>query len=239
MALNPETQALLDQLAAQNVPQIHTLSVPAARQLIIGQARSLLLLLELLGEWPGPARHGELLGVRGDPGHRAEPVSRRVPAAGRRRRDRRPGRSGVFLAHPVLLQQVAPHRARFLLRARIPRLPKSREHLQERLPAYSARGHGEGRRLVIQGFCRQPAGHRREPVHRAPTTRGGGPAAARRKLDGAPAHRVDGPRADAEEHRAVRAGRAAWTPPPLGGEWENRWWPARLRQPRLPVGSRA
>jgi alkanesulfonate monooxygenase SsuD/methylene tetrahydromethanopterin reductase-like flavin-dependent oxidoreductase (luciferase family) len=23
------------------------------------------------------------------------------------------------------------------------------------------------------------------------------------------------------------------------GEWENRWWPARLRQPRLPVGSRA
>ena len=88
--------------------------------------------------------------------------------------------------------------------ARQPGPSQSGQQRQESVPD-AARPDVEGAELEVQGFRREPVRDRRQPQVGDRPAQGRGQEAARGQLDGAVAHWIDAARADAQEHRYVRA----------------------------------
>ena len=143
--------------------------------------------------------------VVADHGPRAQSVSRRVPAAGGRRRERRARRGEVRAARRVLLSQVSARARAVVLAARQPGLPQPDGHAgQPGAPA------GEPQGSEVSRLRRSRLRHRRQPGHRARPTEGrSDQEPARGQPHGAPADRLDAARAGHREHRPLRARGAA------------------------------
>ena len=162
-------------------------------------------------------------------GARAEPVPRGLPPARRRGGDRRraprpstPGTSSTSITSACTCPR----------RTFAPPGNQDYRSLRRHRCGNPVRRAGESQGPALPRLRRQGLRHRRQPGHRARPAEGRsrqGPA--RGQPDGAPADRLHAPRADAREHRPVRARGAARTCADIWDDegWVNHWWPERLR----------
>ena len=155
-----------------------------------------------------------LLGPRGGDGPRPQPVPARLPAGGRRLRDRRAGRDGLRRA-PGTALPIGPRRDPATAIA----VPGYAEPAAIEGMLRAAGHRGMLSRMKTATYAetrRQPGRDRGQPGHGRRPDRGVRARVPDRQPDGDAPERLDAARPDREEHLAVRRGGAAAAAADLG-----------------------